>query len=164
MRASIPSAEYWIIGTGPDRRSLERLTRRLGCADAVRFLGFIPRHQVLTTLEQIDVLVHPSIHEQIGYVVLEAMAAGRPVVCLRSAGPSLLVGDAGLVVDVDEPGRVVEGLAAALHELATDPARRLALGTAARERARSQWTWDVIGERLRGIYDEAAARVNSQGS
>ena len=66
-------------------------------------------------------LVHPSLHEQFGYVVVEAMAAGRPVVCLEVAGLALLIRDGcGVRVAVRERERVVADLHSALRQYAVD--------------------------------------------
>ena len=84
-----PNSEYHIIGDGPEQRSLERLVRRLGVEEKVRFWGSLTRQQVLRQLAECDVLVHPSLHDSGGGVCLEAMAAGRPVICLDLGGPAL---------------------------------------------------------------------------
>ena len=66
---------------------MEKLARELGITANVKFWGGIRRAQVLEKLAECDVLIHPSLHESGGWVCLEAMAAGRPVVCLDLGGP-----------------------------------------------------------------------------
>ena len=90
-RTQHPDTEYWIVGAGPAERSLKALAHRLGIADRVLFLGHQPRSEVLQIVQQCDVLVHPSLHESGGAVCAEAMAAGRPVICLDLGGPGLQV-------------------------------------------------------------------------
>jgi len=77
----VPESEYWLIGDGPERRNLEQLAQRLGVAERVRFWGALPREEALSKLAEVDVLVHPSLHDSGGWASVEAMAAGRPVIC-----------------------------------------------------------------------------------
>lgn len=156
LRKEIPDAEYWIIGEGPERHYFERLARQLGCRDAVRFLGWVPRQELPQYLAEIDVLLHPSLQEQFGYVVLEAMAAGRPVVCLDVAGPALLVHDGcGVRVPVQEPEQVVTDLHMALRQYALDPSARHTDGVNARLYVQREWSWETTGTRLLNLYNKA---------
>jgi glycosyltransferase involved in cell wall biosynthesis len=83
-----PESEYYLIGDGPERRTLEALVAESGSAGRVFFCGNLPRHQVFEKIRECDVLVHPSLHDSGGWVCLEAMAAGRPVICLDLGGPA----------------------------------------------------------------------------
>ena len=74
------TAEYWIVGDGPEGPALHALADRLGIASRVRFLGTLTRPQVDAALGDCAVLVHPSLHDSGGAVCAEAMAAGRPVI------------------------------------------------------------------------------------
>ena len=157
VHKDLPESEYWIVGDGPERPALEKLARRLGCASQVQFRRWLPRDRVPETLAQVDVLVHPSLHEQFGYVVLEAMAAGRPVVCLRAGGCGRLVsGGGGIAIPVSTPERVVRELHQVLLEMARDPEKRFDMGRLARARALGQWSWERVGERLARLYESAS--------
>jgi len=69
--------------------------------------------------------MHPSLHDSGGWVTLEAMAAGRPVICLDLGGPALQVSEAtGIKIPAISPPQVVADLASALKQLAGDPSRR----------------------------------------
>jgi len=152
-----PAAEYWVFGEGPERERLEHLAADLGVGSQVRFAGARPREELFDALAACDVLLHPSIHEQVGFAVLEAMAAARPVICLDAAGPPLLVGATGRVVPVETPGQTVDGLAAALHDLCRDRDETVALGRAAQQRALDVWNWQRIGRDLDQLYSEVVA-------
>jgi glycosyltransferase involved in cell wall biosynthesis len=153
VHREIPDAEYWIIGDGPERRRLENMAERLGCADKVRFLMWMPRGELLKALAEVDVLVHPSLHEQFGYVVVEAMAAGRPVICLNVAGPGKIVSNrGGVAIPATDPGQVVSDLSRHMLRMAQDPACRLAASRNAREWAAEHWSWDRVGKRLAAVY------------
>ena len=161
LRREIPEAEYWIIGEGPERSYLERLARQLGCRDAVRFIGWVPREKVPQYLAEIDVLLHPSLHEQFGYVVLEAMAAGRPVVCLDVGGPSLLVSEGcGVRVQVRNPEQVVADLHAALRQYALATSAVHTAGMNARACAQREWSWATVGTRLLCLYEQVCGKVS----
>src|SRR5690606_13744297 len=90
-RADLPDAEYWVIGDGPQRARLEALVTELGLAGRVTFWGHVPRQATLRLVKSCDVLVHPSLHDSGGWVCLEAMAARKPVICLRLGGPATQV-------------------------------------------------------------------------
>jgi glycosyltransferase involved in cell wall biosynthesis len=154
LASSAPEAEYWIVGVGPERPTLERLARRLGCGDRVRFVGWMDRHKLSQMLLETDILLHPSLHEQLGYVILEAMAAGCPVVCLDVAGPPVMVGsEAGILVTRSDPEHVVEDLSAALRSLARDSGWREGLGRAGQSAVIKDWRFESVARRVRACYE-----------
>jgi glycosyltransferase involved in cell wall biosynthesis len=117
-KSGLKDAEYWIVGDGPERRRLQALARRLGVAERVHFLGHLPREEVLRLLAQAHALVHPSLHDSGGWVCLEAMAAGRPVICLDLGGPAMQVTEeTGFKVPSSGPFQVLEALAQSMREV-----------------------------------------------
>lgn len=158
FRRRAPEAEYWIVGDGEQRAQLEASAQRLGLGGSVQFLGARPRSEIFDCMAASDVLLHPSWHEQVGFVVLEAMACGRPVVCLDVAGPPQLVGDTGKIVPFTSPEGVVDGLAESLDELYRRPDERSALGAAARRRAVDHWNWERVADELDEVYGEVVTR------
>jgi glycosyltransferase involved in cell wall biosynthesis len=160
LRREIGDCEYWIVGSGPEEGALKDLALELGCAESVRFWGWLPREQVLELLANVDVLVHPSLHEQFGYVLLEAMAAGRPVICLAAGGPTGLVGtEGGVVLPARTPAQVVRDMLGCLRQLAFDEPARLELGQRARRWVENNWTWQHTSARLLDCYDDALVRA-----
>lgn len=158
-RAGVPDAEYWVIGSGPERERLGALAERLGVASRVTFLGDLPREEVFRRLAGCRALVHPSLHDSGGMVCLEAMGMGRPVICLDLGGPAVQVTEAtGFKVPVGGPEEAVEGLAAAMAMLARSPDLALQMGAAARRRVEEEFAWEEKGRRLAGLYAEAAGR------
>lgn len=155
LRRDFPDSEYWIIGDGQERHTLEQLADELGCVEATHFLGWLPRQEVLQYMAEVDVVVHPSLHEQFAYVLLEAMAAAKPVICLDVGGPSALVGDkCGFKIPVHNPAQVLDDIYQALHKLASNPSARLNMGEEARAWAVENWTWEAVGKRLLALYEE----------
>lgn len=158
-RAARAGWEFVVVGSGPEEGRLRRLAERLGVAGKVRFLGWLPRPEVLRLLGDCDAFVLPSLHDSFSWAVLEAMAAGLPVVCLDRGGPGLVVDDGvGVKVPVRRPGQVVADLARALRELAADPGRRRAIGAEARRRVLERHTWEVRAREVLALYEEVLAR------
>ncbi|MDT0277383.1 glycosyltransferase family 4 protein [Blastococcus goldschmidtiae] len=156
--AGLPDAEYWIVGDGPERASLERLAARLGIARQVRFLGRLGRDETMGALGECHALVHPSLHDSGGSVCLEAMAAGRPVIYLDTGGPAALVGeDAGIRIAASGPADSVRGLAAAIRLLGTQPELRVRMGAAGR-RHMATFDWDSRAEYFTQVYEEVLAQ------
>jgi glycosyltransferase involved in cell wall biosynthesis len=154
-----PGSEYWLIGDGPEGERLQQLAQRLGVAESITFWGAIPRQQVLEKLSDCDVLIHPSLHDSGGWVCLEAMAAGRPVVCLDLGGPSLQVTEkTGIKVTASTPDEAVTGLANAILKLAKDPELRFRMGKESRQRVNEHFAWVSKGDFINGIYEMTVAR------
>ena len=113
-----------ILGEGPERESLERMTERLGLAGSVRFAGWIEHRELQHRLADADVLAFPSIREFGGGVVLEAMAVGLVPVVVDYGGPGELVSaDCGVAVPLGRPEELVRSLRGALESLAADPGK-----------------------------------------
>jgi glycosyltransferase involved in cell wall biosynthesis len=160
--ARIPHSEYWIVGDGPERSQLSELARRLGVDSSVRFWGAQRRSEALEMLGRCHVLVHPSVHDSGAWVCLEAMAAGKPVVCLDLGGPSELVTDGtGVKVAARTPEQAVEDLAGAMTTLAADVDRRHEMGQAGRARAEAEYLWEKKVDRLDALY---ASVLENSGS
>jgi glycosyltransferase involved in cell wall biosynthesis len=138
---------------GAYHRELEQRAAAAGVGARVVFLGY--REDVASILAAANLLVLPSHDEGLPLVVLEAMAAGRPVVATPVGGtPELVVdGETGLLV----PAGDAHALAAALDTLLADGARAAALGAAGRRRFEERFTLDTMTRRLLAIYEEVAA-------
>jgi glycosyltransferase involved in cell wall biosynthesis len=134
--------------------SYAEAVRREG--DHVRLLGEIPEADLRDRFAQSDVLVHPSAVEVLSATVLQALAAGLPVV-----GGSALAG----VIDSDRSGWVVEdhdenqfvsGVRERVQQLVSDPALRRRLGAAARATAQTRFSWPAIAARHVEVYRSLA--------
>jgi glycosyltransferase involved in cell wall biosynthesis len=118
-----------VVGDGPEREALEALARQLGIAHRIRFLGY--RSDARRWLAGCDVYANSSVSEGVSLTILEAMAAGLPVVATSVGGTPEVVDDScGLLV----PSRDVDAMAAAISTLARDRPRRTRLAAAARRR------------------------------
>lgn len=130
LQPTHPDLRVTIIGDGPDRAALEARARRL--SSMVQFVGYKSQAEVAETLRRMDMLVLPSFAEGVPVVLMEAMAAGIPVVTTRIAGVPELVEDgvAGILV---LPGDVA-ALANAISTLLDDPDLRSDMGRAGRQK------------------------------
>jgi glycosyltransferase involved in cell wall biosynthesis len=89
--ARLPGWRLVVVGSGPDEARLRRIASRQAVADRIQFLGHVPRARLLELMQsEADVLMFPSMHEDAGWVVAEAAAAGLAVVALDRGGPPLL--------------------------------------------------------------------------
>jgi len=154
--AGLNESRYLIVGDGPDRKRLEGVARDLGVMSRVRFTGTLSRQETLRVLGDAHVLVHPSLHDSGGWVCLEAMAAGKPVICLDLGGPAVMVTEeTGIKVSARTPEQVIADLSSALRRLAEDPGLRISMGAAARKRVEEQFSWRRRGEQLQEFYERA---------
>jgi len=100
--ALLPQWSLLVCGTGPDEKRLRDIASRAGVADRVIFLGWVPRDHVLKLMQdRSDVFLFPSLHDEGGWVIAEALASRLPVVCLDWGGPSVLAGGGVPVGTVD---------------------------------------------------------------
>ena len=117
--AALPGWGLIVAGSGSQEGALRELAGRLGIADRVEFRGWVPRQAVLDAMrDEADVLLFPSLHEEGGWAVGEALAMGLPVVCLDRGGPPLV---GGRPVATGPQGATVDRLAAAARAAVEDP-------------------------------------------
>jgi glycosyltransferase involved in cell wall biosynthesis len=153
--AMTPDLHLWLAGEGPLRRALERQAARLGLARRVRFLGW--RQDVSALLASADLLVCPSRHEPLGNVVIEAWAAGLPVVATAAEGPAGLIadGETGILVPMPRDGDASQ-LADALERLCSDAALRARLGRNGRRAYEARFTEAAVVVLYRRFLAEVA--------
>ena len=131
-----------ICGDGPDLPRLKRIASRLNVEERVDFRGWMDRTDVLNEMGKAAVFVFPSLHDEAGWVVVEAMAAGLPVVCLRVGGPPILAG-LEFAVAPARPGVTAANLAE----------RVLAASTVDRKPIRQRAERFLIDARTRALRD-----------
>jgi glycosyltransferase involved in cell wall biosynthesis len=153
LHQEFPDSEYYLIGDGPERRNLESLAEKFRIAGKVRFWGNLPRQRVMEKLLECDALVHPSLHDSSPWVCLEAMAVGRPVICLDLGGSGLQVtNETGVKVPAITPVQVVHDLAKAMYRLAQEPGLRACMSEAGQKRIAEEFLWDKKGEWMNTVY------------
>jgi glycosyltransferase involved in cell wall biosynthesis len=146
--AAFPAAYVAVAGDGPEREPLEREAERLGISARVRFLG--SRNDVPALLAASDAFVLPSLFEGTPLALLEAMAAGRPIVASAIPGVDELVADGETALLV--PPGDADALANALRRVAGDAELRQRLGAAARARADEMFSVEASTARVEALY------------
>ena len=155
VRGRFPQARFQIIGSPlfgehDYERSLHRMVRDLALEDRVSFLGF--REDVPALLAGVDLVVHAStLGEPFGQVVIEGMAAGKPVIATDGGAlPEIVIpGETGLLVPMGD----APALAEAVASLLSDPARAAAMGAAGRRRVLERFTIAHTVRKMEGIYE-----------
>jgi glycosyltransferase involved in cell wall biosynthesis len=147
----VPAAYLWLAGEGPLRDGLATLAAELGVAGRVRFLGW--RTDRAALLAASDLCVFPSRIEPFGTVMVEAWAAGVPLVAAAAAGPKAYVEPEGngLLVAVDD----VDALAAAINRCLGDPALCRRLVDGGRRTYENGFTREVLVRDLLAFYRKA---------
>jgi UDP-glucose:(heptosyl)LPS alpha-1,3-glucosyltransferase len=152
-RVQHPAPLYLLVAGKPDTAPFERLARRLGIEQRVRFIGYC--RDMRNCYFAADFFVHPTFYDPCSNVVLEAMACGLPVITSRHNGACELLNpprEGYVIEDPHDHGR----LAWCLSQL-LDPQRRAACSTAARRTA-AQWTFEHHYREMLKVFTEAAER------
>lgn len=150
---SLPECRVLLVGDGPMRSSWTAAAVDAGVADRFVWAGF--RTDVEQLLPGCDLLVHPTLEDAFPTVLLEAMAAGLPVVA----------SDVGGVPEIVRPGRTgslvppgdARQLSTAIEVLLRAPSRRQSMGEAARERVSEHFSTEAWIARLESVYGEVLA-------
>ncbi|HVB33508.1 MAG TPA: glycosyltransferase [Patescibacteria group bacterium] len=162
--ASADEVSLSIIGEGPEGERLEVLARGLGLDGLVRFAGWMPRAELWARMRSSDIFFFPSLRDGGGAVVIEAMAAGNPIVCVDLGGSGMHVrAECGVKVKPKTPEQVISDLSAALEMLYRHPELRRRMGSAARLRAERIYLWDVLAEVLLDVYQDAFGSRRERG-
>ncbi|HEX7069043.1 MAG TPA: glycosyltransferase family 4 protein [Candidatus Limnocylindria bacterium] len=160
LRKRKVDARLLVIGDGPKRREYKRYVGLRGIRD-VEFLGRVSDEEKVRYFASADIYCAPNTgQESFGIVLLEAMAAGVPIVASDIHGFKRVVerNVQGILVEPRNP----RALAAALYALARDPELRHDMGEAGRERA-PEFSWDRVTERIVDYYYEVRERVLASG-
>jgi len=150
---SYPSATLLIIGDGPERSGLEKRASQLGCEEMVRFTGF--RTDVPELLNLMDLFVFPSHFEGLPGALIEAMAAGLPIVCTPVDGNSELVqdGESGIHVAPHAPDQLSNAMIGLLDDFSTS----CKLGANAQARAQEMFSIDTMMAEFDRLYKTIAS-------
>jgi glycosyltransferase involved in cell wall biosynthesis len=137
LRSSLPGMRVRIVGGGIERERLERIACDLGVTDIVRFEGDVEdRRRMAAFYAEANLFCLPSLHETFGFVFVEAMTAGLPIVALNAGAAPEVIGDAGWLV----PPGDARVLAGAIGEILSDPRTARTLGERGRARA-ARFNW-----------------------
>lgn len=157
LRATVPGARLDIVGSGEQESALRRRCAHLRLEEQVRFLGRLSRPEIGRLYARCTVVCLPSIYEGLPVTLVEAMAAGAPIVASRVSGiPEAVVdGETGVLV----PPEDAAALATALERLLSDRELAAAMGRAGRERYERLFAIDVIADRYMQVYEQQSSVV-----
>lgn len=146
-----------LVGDGPMFQTLTRQARDLNMAETVRFLGSCPPDELSAIYRGASVYALPSLAEGMPHVVLEAAAAGLPIVATRVEGIGAIVveGETGHIVPIADP----EALRRAIQSLFSDPTQAQRLGKNARLRAQTKFSWRAVAEKTLEAYSAIIAQT-----
>jgi len=153
----VPDARFLFVGEGILIDYLKTKSRELGLERSVVIAGF--RRDVPAVMKAVDVLMLPSVVEGFGYVLVEAMAAGKPVVATKVSSIPEIVrdGETGRLVDVHRPDQLADAITAIL----VNPSQGAAMGRRGREVVLQQFTLEQMLDRTEAVF---AAQVKAKGS
>jgi glycosyltransferase involved in cell wall biosynthesis len=149
-----PRAVLLVGGKGAALAAVKSLAARLGIAGSVRFAGYVPDADLPGFYAAADIFVFHSTYETFGVVLAEAMAAGKPIVSVKSTAiPEVVAqGKTGLLVPPLDP----EALSREIGGLIESPGERERLGRNAREWAEANLDWNVIAGQYEAVLEQAA--------
>lgn len=159
-----PSTKLIIVGKGPEKTRLVKLANALGVISKVEFFPWLSREELLERMKEIDVFLFPSFRDGGGAVVIEAMACGKPVICLDAGGPGFHIEkDWGIKITPGHPQIIIQEISEALRKLSTDNFYRRKLGEAARQRVAEIYTWEKLGIKMEDLYRECLNQGKKHG-
>jgi glycosyltransferase involved in cell wall biosynthesis len=140
---------------------VKKLLAAEGCADRVKFLGYVPHQHMPLLLGHATCFVFPSLLEACGTVLIEALACGTPILCCRRRPMTDVCGDAAVLFEGEDPGDIADRM----FEVLADAPLREALSRRAVARA-TQFSWQQGAEKVhRAVQQLAPApRVRSNES
>ena len=159
-----PESRFTIVGSGPEEHRLKAEAARYDVADRVDFISWLPQQRLFDLYKSHDLFVFPSLHDSAGFVVLEAIARGLPVVCLDLGGPKdIVTPDSGVIIKTDglNTAQVAARMADEICNLLTSPATLATLSAGAIARA----TDFLLPARVAQFYREAKQFIeNGRGN
>ena len=154
VRQSAPTARLLLVGDGEARGSLEALAQSLGVGDAVHFAGMLQETVAALALMRVFVFI-PAHQEGFGLSLLEAMAAGRPIVAVRRGKGAAWVleqGAAGQLVEPEDPAALAGAIVRYLH----DAGAAADAGARARNMVNERFSLDRMAAAVQAVYEELA--------
>ncbi len=161
--ARLPGVHATIVGSGPMERAWRALARDLELTDRVHFVGEVPDSELPLVYHAADLFVLPASAraEAFGTVLLEAMAAGLPVITTEiGTGTTWVVGEAGWIV----PPRDPIALAEAIQEILEQPEVARARGRQGQERVQREFTIEKMAQSVLKIYEDSLHQATSQSA
>ena len=153
-----------VAGSGPLRAAYERQAERLGLGEAVRFLGLVPHDEMRALFSASDAFLFTSLQDSFGSVVIEALAAGLPLLALDHQGVGAMIPAAAAIkVPVTSPDATVAGLETGIRVLAASADVRSRMSVAAYRHAATE-TWSRRADRMNRLYRDCLRAGERRGN
>jgi glycosyltransferase involved in cell wall biosynthesis len=147
--------ELTIIGSGSEEKKIRNELVLMNLSNNVRFIKETTRNEVLIALSQSDIYLFPSLREGGSWALMEAMAIGLPVICLKWSGMEIITDNlSSIQLPVTNPKQMPKDMAEAIIKLIDNPAFRLRMGAAGRERIKTVFNWEAKGIFMENLLDE----------
>ncbi|MEZ6071967.1 MAG: glycosyltransferase [Pirellulales bacterium] len=153
----VEGAQLYIVGNGPEKQRLQRMTQGLGLSDRVFFLHGLTNLEVQILFSRALAVVFTPMKEPFGIVALEAMAAGKPLIAVEEGGFTEAVDESCAMLVPAEPERIAD----AMRQLRDDKERARRMGLSGRQRVK-QFTWDRAAEELGTIIEDTHEQWTEQ--
>ncbi len=158
---SIKNIKLVIVGEGKLEKKLKELANQLEVIEGIEFVGKVQPENLAAYYSQADVFVRPSLSEGLGNVFLEAMAAGVPVIATPVGGiiDFLIESETGWFCRPKNPASVAEKIVYILDE--KNKANVAQVVTNAQKMVEEKYSWEVVAEKMKIIFDKLISRLNS---
>lgn len=141
-----PLVKLHIIGDGNQREYLQSKVNSCNMQNNVIFYGMIPREEALKIVGESDIYVFPSLKEGGAWSLMEAMALGKPAICLKLSGMEIITDDSSAIrVEGNNYSDLLESFTSAITSLINNPVLRRNMGGNAKQRMLDVFSWDCIG-------------------
>jgi len=155
--ARFPDMALTIVGSGREEQPLKQLVSALALDKAVAWQGWMPKAQITDCMRRHDAFVFTSLRDTSGNVVLEAMAAGLPVITLNHQGAAEITTDETAIrVPITSRSKTVTQLSNAMLTFARSPTLRDKMGNAGRERIKAGYLWNSHAKHMDRIYRQVS--------
>lgn len=144
-----------IIGSGSEKQRILKEASSLSDNIKIKLIKEIPRNEVLNTLQGSDVYVFPSLREGGSWALMEAMAIGLPVICIKWSGMEIITDEnSAIQLPVSNPKQMPKDIEEAICKLIDNPSERQRMGNAARERIKTIFNWEAKGAFMEQLFIE----------
>lgn len=152
--------KYTIVGSGPQKKLIEREAQSLGIIDKIELIAELPRTEVFKKVEESDIYLFPSLREGGSWALMEAMVIGLPVICLDWAGMKITVDDScAFKLPVSNPKDMPRDMAEVIMKLVNNKELRIRMGNNGRERIKTVFNWNSKGVFMERILTELENKV-----
>jgi glycosyltransferase involved in cell wall biosynthesis len=157
IRKHLPEAQLYLFGQGAAKdEEASQFAAATGLSEGICFIGRLAHQQLLQQLSTCDVLLHPSLEESFGAVLIEAMSQGVPVIGGQTSGAvPWVVGKNGSLVDVTSPQEIAQ----AALDLLRYPEQLTAMGNEARKNTLARFSADAVATAYENHYRQATSGV-----